>query len=79
MPGDNVVQLQSGQGSFLASVSLFKMPDGSVRGVLDDMPDHVIEDQETIAARLRDVATWCILSATSFERQAAEFEDPSHG
>lgn len=73
---DKVVNLNAGVGSFLASVSLFRMPDGSIRAVLDDMPVHVIEGEPTISRRFELAGFWLLKGACDLLRQSNQF-DPS--
>ena len=74
---ENVVALVGGQGSHLATVSLYRMPDGSVRAALEDMPTHAIEARDTIAERFNAVAEWVEAGADDLRCQALRFEEPS--
>lgn len=62
------------QGSYLATVALYRMPDGNIRAELTDMPDAVIEDRQTIPARFEALAEWCFKGAFSLLKQAASFK-----
>lgn len=77
MSEGNVVPLNAASGSFLATVSLYRMPDGSIRAALDDMPSHVIEAKETISARFTEAARWMLEASVDFLRQAAHFDPES--
>lgn len=70
----DVVALRAAEGSLLATVSLFRMPDGSIRAVLDGMPVHVIEDRSTITARFVDAGFWCLQGGLDLMQQAVRFD-----
>jgi hypothetical protein len=71
---DNLVQLNVAQGSFLATISLYRMPDESIRAALEDMPPHVIESKDTITARFTLAAAWMGEAACDLLRQANRFD-----
>lgn len=71
----SVVPLQSGQGSYLCSLSLYRMSDGSIRVALEDMPSHVIEADATIAARFFRAAEWCLEGVLDLMRQGVRFDE----
>lgn len=73
----NVTPFNAPSGSFLCSMSLYRMPDGSIRCVLDDMPAHVIEARETISKRFADAAGWAIDASADLLRQACKFDPDS--
>lgn len=68
-----VTPISSANGSFLCTLSLFRMPDGSIRTVVDDMPNHVIEAEPTITARFFRVADWSFQGALDLMRQGVRF------
>lgn len=70
----NVVPLNVAEGSLLATVSMWRMPDGSVRAVLDHMPVHVIEREKTISARFLSASMWTVEAAGDLLRQANRFD-----
>jgi hypothetical protein len=72
-----VIPIGAGAGSHLATVSLWRKPDGTIAARLEDMPVHVIEDRDTIARRLLDTAGWCLGASQSFLHQAAQFDSES--
>lgn len=72
---ENVVALNSAQGSFLCGLSLFRLPDGSIRAILDDMPAHVIEAEATITRRFFKAAEWSVEGALDLMRQGLRFDE----
>jgi len=72
---DNVVPLLVSQGSYLATVALYRMPDGSIRGELTDMPAPVIEGKDTISDRFVALSEWCLVAAIDFQRQGEAFSN----
>lgn len=74
----NVVAMQTRAGSYLGTVSLWRMPDGTIRGQLEDMPKHVIEDRAEISARFLQLSNWCLEACQSFLRQASRFDPENH-
>lgn len=72
-----VIPLKTEQGSFLATLSLYRMPDGTIRASLREMPVHVIESEETIPARFYRLAKWTFLASRDLLRQGRSFEEPS--
>lgn len=71
----SVVPLQAAQGSYLFSASYYRMPDGSIRAALDDMPVHVIEGEDTIATRFFRAAAWSVEGALDLMRQGCRFDE----
>jgi hypothetical protein len=69
-----VVSLAAAEGSLLVTVSMWRMPDGSVRAVIDDMPTHVIEVEPTISARFVKAAVWTCEGACDLLRQGSRFD-----
>lgn len=74
---ENVIPMRAATGSELATITLFRMPDGSIRAQLCDMPTHVIESEETISARFTSAAGWLIEASADFLRQACHFDPES--
>ena len=72
-----VIPLRVAQGSELATVRLWRMPDGQIRAELLDMPAHVIESEATIAARFTKAAEWSLGASLDFMRQACNFDPDS--
>lgn len=69
------VVLPDREGSYLATVELWRRPDGSIAPKLVDMPKPVIESTgETASDRFRQLATWMVAAAGRIERIAEQFE-----
>ena len=70
-----VVSLGSASGSYLMTVELYRLPDGEIHAVLQDMPVPVVESEATITARFAKAAAWMMEGSLSFMRQAVRFDD----
>lgn len=68
------IPLAAAKGSYLATVSFWRMPDGEIRAALEDMPTHVIEDRASIQARFVNLSELCMSAAQSFLQQAVAFD-----
>lgn len=67
------IPLSAATGSFLARVDFYREPDGTIRASLAQMPDHVIEGEETITARFFKLGDWCLRGGLDFMRQGVRF------
>lgn len=72
---DNVTSLRTGRGSLLASIDLYRMPDGTIRSELRHMATDQIESKDTIPGRLFTVSTWMLDGAIDIMRQALPFDE----
>lgn len=63
------------RGSRLATIDLWRMPDGRVEGRLLHMDPRLIETTgEDVPDRLRAVADWTLSAAGHFEEEAGRLE-----
>lgn len=72
----DLFHLQQPLGSYLGRVDFYRRPDGTVAARIIDMPDHVIEAEETIAARFGKAANWLREGSVDLLRQGVQFEEP---
>lgn len=70
-----VVSLGSGNGSHLMTIAYYRLADGSINAVLEEMPVHVIERHPTISMRFAMAAQWSVEGALSLMRQCVRFDD----
>jgi hypothetical protein len=69
---DNVVQLPPPQGSWIATLELYRTPGGVIEARLIDMPTHVIDELPGgPSAKLAAVADWLPAANYSLRSQAA--------
>jgi len=75
-----VHNLPIGLGSYLGTVTLSRLPDGTIYAGLTDMAAWQIESRETIADRFEQLADWMRAGADSFVAQGQSFtETPDAG
>lgn len=70
-----VTELRSAGGSYLCTVAYYRMPDGTIRASLQDMPAHVIEAEPTITARFFAAAQWSLSGMLDLMRQGVRFDE----
>lgn len=75
MSVQNVTPIRPSEGSYLANVSFYRMPDGDVRAVLEDMASHQIEQLPSITERFFKVSGWAIKGAMDLLRQGLRFDE----
>lgn len=63
------------RGSFLASVDLYRMPDGTVRLELRDMAASQIESMTHVRQRFFRLAAWLIEGSSSALDQGTAFDE----
>lgn len=71
----DVLKMSPPEGSYLATITVFRMPDGSTRAVLEDMASDQIEVVPTITERFFKVASWCMSAAPDLMRQGLRFDE----
>jgi len=75
---ENVAALPGAKGSHMATVLIYRMPDGAMRGELAFMALDKIESEEKISNRFVRLATWMARAAQSFIDQAESYRDQGH-
>lgn len=65
------------QCELLASVNVYRQPDGSLLLRITDMDDQAIESVETVGERFMMVKGWLSDALPSLDVQAAEFSEPA--
>jgi len=74
----NVVPLSEHRpGSYLGTVSFYRMPDGQIAVALREMAVWQIEAKDTIPERFREMIDWMQRGVASLEEQALAFEEPT--
>jgi hypothetical protein len=71
----DVVQIGSAQGSYLMTVAYYRLPNGEINAVIEDMPASVIESEATISARFTRAAIWTLDGMLSLMRQGVRFDE----
>lgn len=62
-------------GSFIASIDFYRLPDGSIRAELRDMPNWLIEAHDTVSDRFNYLADEVAKAPENLRAQGSAFDE----